>query len=227
MDASPTFDARAAITRSMLGWGIVAGPFYLLIGVIHALLRPGFDFTEHALSLLILTETGWIQRGNLILVGAMVMVAAWGFGRTVTGPARARTVQVLIAIYGVSLVGSGVFAPDPVAGFPAGAEATASLSGILHLAFGGIGFVVLGVAAFAFSGWCRSRGSGRGRLLCLLAGLVVLIGFGGGAALSTMPVGVLLLWIAVVTGFSWLAGASVYAYRTVPHPDGAGVPGES
>ena len=41
-----SFDGRAAATRSFLGWGVVAGPFYLLVAVIHALLKPGFDFSR-------------------------------------------------------------------------------------------------------------------------------------------------------------------------------------
>ncbi|WP_150462860.1 DUF998 domain-containing protein [Nesterenkonia ebinurensis] len=220
MATSPTFNTRAAITRSMLGWGIVAGPFYIFVGVVHALLRPEFEFSQHALSLLMLTETGWIQRINLILAGIMVIFAAWGMGRSVEGPARARTLLILIAAYGASLIGGGLFPPDAVEGFLPGAEAAVSTSGILHLAFGGIGFLMLAAAAVVFSSWCQSRESGRGRLLSILAGLVVTLGFVGGATLSTMPAGVLLLWIAVVMGFVWLAGASLYAYRTVPHPDG-------
>ena len=36
---------------------------------------------------------------------------------------------------------------------------------------------------------------------------------------SERSAGVLLLWIAVLTSWAWLAWASVRAYRTVPHPD--------
>ena len=78
-NTTDSFDGRAAATRSFLGWGVVAGPFYLLVAVIHALLKPGFDFTKHALSLLMVTDTGWVQRANLILVGLMVIAADIGF----------------------------------------------------------------------------------------------------------------------------------------------------
>lgn len=211
-----TFDGHAAATRSFLGWGVVAGPFYLLVAVIHALLKPGFDFTKHALSLLMITDTGWIQRVNLMLVGVMVIAAAIGFSRALEGRRR---IAVLVGVYGVALIGSGIFAPDPMAGFPVGMEQTASLSGILHLVFGAIGFVALGVAAIMFSGWCRGRGQRSAGVLSLVAGIVIILGFVGGGALSASPIGVLLLWISVVAGLAWLFGASLLAYRSVPHPD--------
>ncbi|GAA5149649.1 hypothetical protein GCM10025768_13110 [Microbacterium pseudoresistens] len=59
MPQDPTaFDRAAAVTRSLLGWGVVVGPFYLVIGVALALTRPGFDLSRHALSLLTLGEFG-------------------------------------------------------------------------------------------------------------------------------------------------------------------------
>ena len=73
-------DGRAAATRSLLGWGVVAGPFYLVVAVVHALLKPGFDFSRHAISLLMITDTGWVQRANLVLAGVMVIAAGIGFG---------------------------------------------------------------------------------------------------------------------------------------------------
>jgi hypothetical protein len=48
--AGAGFDRRAAVTRSLLGWGVVAGPFYLVFGLILALTRPGFDVGHDALS---------------------------------------------------------------------------------------------------------------------------------------------------------------------------------
>lgn len=212
------FDGRAAATRSLLGWGVVAGPFYLLVSVLHALFKPGFDFSRHALSLLMVTDTGWIQRANLILVGVMVIAAAFGFGRAMDGR-RGAWVRALLIIYSGALIGSGVFAPDPMGGFPAGADETVTTSGLLHLAFGAVGFVALGVAAIVFAGWCRSRRRRGAGILSLIAGIVVIAGFAGGGALSQSSAGVLLLWIAVLAGFAWLVCASVLAYRSVPHPE--------
>lgn len=59
------------MTRSLLGWGIVAGVFYLAAGVTLGLLREGFSFAEHPLSLLMLGERGWMQTANLVIAGTM------------------------------------------------------------------------------------------------------------------------------------------------------------
>ena len=58
---APTLDRTAAITRSLLGWGAVADPYSLAVGLALALTRPGFDPSRHALSLLMLGDWGWIQ----------------------------------------------------------------------------------------------------------------------------------------------------------------------
>jgi hypothetical protein len=211
------FDSAAAITRSLLGWGVVAGIFYLMVGIVLALTRDGFDITRHALSLLMLGDLGWIQTLNLILSGIMTIAAAVGFARVMRWPGLA---GVLIGAYGACLIGSGIFPPDPMAGFPDGAvPGEASTSGILHLAFGGIGFLLLGAASLVFAAYCRRRRESGWAAYSWISGAVVIGGFVGGAALSTQAIGIGLLWIAVVAGWSWLAAASIHLYRAVPHPD--------
>jgi hypothetical protein len=49
--------------------------------------------------------------------------------------------------------------------------------------------------------------------------VIIAVGFAGGAALASGPLGVVLLWIAVVVGWAWLLVASLRAYQAVPHPD--------
>jgi hypothetical membrane protein len=201
-------DTRAAVTRSMLGWGVVAGPFYLLFGLILALTRPGFDFGRDALSILLIGELGWIQGLNLVLSGLMTIVAAIGLSRTPDWP---RVSAVLVGIYGLGMVLSAFAAPDrPGSG-------AGTVAGILHLAFGGVGFLCLGIAATLAASWYRRRQS-TGAVWSLGAGILVIAAFVAGGALSTGPAGVALLWVAVVTGWVWLALTSVVAYRAVPHP---------
>ena len=209
------FDSAAAITRSMLGWGVVAGPFYLVFGLILALTRPGFDLTRDALSLLLLGSAGWLQALNLILAGAMTLVAAVGLART---PRWSRAAAVLVGVYGLCLVLSAIFPPDATAYFPPGAAGGVfTVHGLLHLVFGGIGFLALGIASILAARWHR-RQSARGSAWSIVAGVVVIVGFVGGGALSQGPAGVALLWIAVLAGWGWLAWTSVVAYRAVPHP---------
>jgi hypothetical membrane protein len=213
---APAFDRSAAVTRSLLGWGVVAGPFYVVVGLALALTRPGFDLGRHALSLLMLGEFGWMQRTNLILAGLMVLAAALGFIRAIRS-GRGLAIGVLVGVYGACLVLSAIFPPDPVDGFPVGATASATTSGILHLVFGAIGFLALAAAAFAYAAWLGAERL-PGRALAYVLGAIVVLGFVGGAALAMSPIGIVLLWLAVLAGWAWLALASARVYRWSPHP---------
>jgi hypothetical membrane protein len=218
MSAPDDLDRRAAVTRSLLGWGVVAGPFYVVVSLILALTRPGFMLSQHALSLLALGDGGWMQRTNLVLTGLMVAVAGLGMTRAIRN-GRGLAVGALCIVDGLALMLSAVFLPDPATGFPPGSEGGQfSTSGVLHLLFGALGFLAITAAAWACSRWGRDEGllmlARNSRILAIC----VLVGFVGGAALATNTVGVILLWIAVVAQFAWLALASSTIYRWSPHP---------
>ncbi|MDE3725109.1 DUF998 domain-containing protein [Nocardiopsis sp. N85] len=215
------FDRGAAVTRSLLGYGVLVGPFYLVVGLVHALLREGFDVTRHPLSLLTLGGTGWIQITNLVLSGLMVCVAALGVRRALGTARGARATALLLTVYGVCVLLSGVFVPDPMAGFPVGATApeTPGVSGIAHLVMGAVGFLALAGAAVAGAVWARATERRGPAIGSIAAAVLIAGGFIVGAALAMVPGGVAGLWLAVLTGWTWLALFSVTVYRTVPHPD--------
>jgi len=51
----------ARVTKSLLGYGVLAGPFYVIVVLAQALTRPGFDLARHDASLLSNGPLGWIQ----------------------------------------------------------------------------------------------------------------------------------------------------------------------
>jgi hypothetical protein len=53
-------------TRSLLRCGVVAGPFYLAVGLMQALVRDGFDVARHSLRVLSNGSGGWIQTANFV-----------------------------------------------------------------------------------------------------------------------------------------------------------------
>src|SRR5215831_16792598 len=65
----------------LLRWGMMAGPFYLAVGLAQAFTRQGFDFARHPLSVLANGPGGWIQTANFVITGAMVIAAAVGVQR--------------------------------------------------------------------------------------------------------------------------------------------------
>lgn len=217
-ESQPTsdFDRGAAVTRSMLGWGVVAGPFYVAFGLILALTRPGFDLTQDALSLLLVGDLGWLHWLNLVLSGLMTVVAALGLART---PGWSRTAATLVAVYGICLVLSAIFPPDATENFPPGAGGgEMTTQGLLHFVVGGLGFLSIGVAAIIAGSWL-GRQRWWGGLWSRIAGAAIVVAFLAGGALSAFPGGVALIWIAVLVAWTWLAMTSIVAYRAVPHPD--------
>ncbi|HLS24555.1 MAG TPA: DUF998 domain-containing protein [Beutenbergiaceae bacterium] len=220
----PGFDRGAAITRSLLGWGVVAGPFYLAIGLVLAATRSGFDLSRHPLSLLMLGPWGWLQRTNLVLAALMTIIAALGMYRAVRD-GRGLAMSVLTGCYGAGMLLSAAFPPDPVAGFPAGdpvgtgeAVTAMTLGGTLRFLFGGIAFLAVAAAALSYARWAGRIGErAYARAGTALAALIV-AGFLIGAAMGTSPLGIGLLWAAVVCSWAWLALACAHFYRWTPHP---------
>ena len=49
------------ITKSLLGYGVIAGPIYVLAVAGQMAMRDGFDPTRHAASQLANGDFGWIQ----------------------------------------------------------------------------------------------------------------------------------------------------------------------
>jgi len=147
-------EADARLTSVLLGCGIAAGPTYIIVALLQVLMREGFDVRRHALSLLANGELGWIQMANLLVSGALVLAGAVGARRLLGGNRGARWGPILLAGYGLGLMGAGIFVPDPAQGFPPGAviESSAmSRSGLLHFVFGGIGFYALIAACVVFA----------------------------------------------------------------------------
>lgn len=126
--------------------------------------------------------------------------------------------SIAVIVAGAAIVLAAIFRPDAAQGFPVGAEATMSVSGMLHLAAGGIELVAFAIAAVLLARRLSDRGERSRALWSRIAAAATVLGFAGGAALATMPIGVALLWIAVVASLAWLLTASIWIYRIVPHP---------
>lgn len=190
--------------RSLLRWGIVAGPFYLAVGLAQALLREGFDFARHPLSVLANGSWGWVQTANFVLSGLMVLAATVGFGR-VLGP-KSRAFRWSLAGYGLGMILAAIFPADPVDGFPPGTPTgpptSISTTGLMHFVAGALTFLMLGISGFAAAWTMMRRRQTPLALLSLFSGLSVFIGFFGGIA---SPIGIAGIWFAVVVGWTWLA----------------------
>jgi hypothetical protein len=191
----------------LLGWGVIAGPFYLALGIGQGLLRQGFSFERHPLSVLANGSGGWLQTANFALSGAMVIAAVGGF-RRVLAPRPGAWTWFLFA-YGAGMILAAIFPADPVDGFPPGTPlgfpTSISTIGLTHFIVGALTFTSIGVSGLC-AAWAMRRRSLPLAWLSLVSGLLVLGGFFGGVAL---PIGVAGIWFAVVIGWVWLAMMSL------------------
>lgn len=208
--------AAGRITRSLLGYGIVAGSLYVVVALAQALTRDGFDLKKHAWSLLANGEFGWIQITNFIVAGVMTVAAAVGLHRALAPGRGATWGPLLVGAYGVSLMAAGLFRADPAQGFPVGTPESTTISwhGMLHLVVGGIGFLCLIAACFVLA----SRFSREGRRglawFSRVTGVVFLAGFAGIMGGSHGPT-TLAFVAAVVIVWAWLSTVCVHFYRTI------------
>lgn len=189
------------LTRVLLICGLIAGPFYLVVSLIQALIRPGFDLLRHDLSLLANGPFGWVQITNLVLTGLLVLAFSVGLRRGLpAGPGRIWG-PILLGIYGIGLIGAGFFTADPAFGFPPGTPANAhaiSWHGLLHIVTAGIGFLGLIAACFVLARRFASRRQRGGAAFSLATGVIFFAAFAGVAAGSGQTWSVIGFWIGVV-----------------------------
>lgn len=135
-------------------------------------------------------------------------------GRAMRGGPGGTWGPLLVGLYGLGLIGAGVFVADPMNGFPPGLPANAygnvSWHGLLHFVFGGVGFIGLIAACFAFArrfadlgerGWARySVATG---VLYFAAFFGIAAGSQQGGAVLTFVV--LAFTAAVVLGWAWIS----------------------
>ncbi len=222
-------DPAARVTRSLAGYGVLAGPFYVVVSLVQAVRRDGFDLSRHSWSQLALGDFGWVQVGNLVVTGLMALALSVALRRTlvgvsgvpgVPGARGARAVPVLVGVFGAGLVIAGLFPADPAGGFPVGMPTPAAPTGhgTLHLVSSGLGFVALAAAMVVMAlRYAAERRSGR-VVWSVVAATALLGGFGTIASGST--IGVPAFTVGILVAFAWLSvlGADVYARATRATP---------
>lgn len=211
--------ASGRVTRSLLGYGVIAGPFYLAVSLAQAATRDGFDPVGQEWSLLASGPGGWIQVTNLVLTELMVIAAAVGIRRSFDTGVGRRWAPRLLAGYGVGLVATGVFRADPMNGYPLGAPdgppVHPSLHGALHVGAGGVGFLALVAATWLLATRFRAEGRRRSAALTRAVGIAFLAAFAGIATASRTPAVNLAFTAAVVVSWGWLSVTCLHQYKTV------------
>jgi hypothetical membrane protein len=185
---------------------MVAGPLYLIIAFVQAITRDGFDVRRHALSHLSNGSLGWIQVLNFLLTGVLVFLGAVGVRRALVAGRARRSGPILLATYGICLLGAGIFKADPAPGFPpdvAEVSTSMSTSGLLHFVFGGVGFYALIGACFVLAWRFRDDGSAGWSAWSAATGVVFFVSFALIASGTTAPAAMLAFYGAVALAWIW------------------------
>jgi hypothetical protein len=217
MSAATTCSPSVRITRSLLGYGVVAGPLYVGAVLVQAVLRPGFDLLHDDASLLANGSWGWVQVANFLVTGACVAAFAIGTARALSGRPGGVWAPRLLAVYAVGLVAAGIFVADPMNGFPAGAPAghpeVISVHGILHIVSAAVGFIGLVAACFVMARRFATEKRQRWTAFSIVTGAVFLLGFGAIASGSSSAIVLVGFWAALLLSWSWMAAVAIDLYR--------------
>lgn len=211
---------KAEQTKLLLTGGVLAGPIYIIVGIAQIFTREGFDVTRHPLSFMSLGDLGWIQITNFIVTGLLVIAGAVGMRRLAQADKRLRRGAILIGIYGLGVVGGGVFVSDPALGFPPGTPdtypQTMSWHGLLHFIFGQIGFLALIAASLVYARYFAANGLRGWAVFSTLTGTIFLFAIIASVVTSAgdgSAWGMLALYAAVALAWIWLA-ALLYHMRS-------------
>ena len=199
--------------------GAIAGPLYICVGAIEALLRRGFDIRIHSLSLLANGSAGWIHSAMMVTTGLLTVVGALGLSSAQRADRRSYAMIIGLAVYGAGIATAGLLRADPAEGFPAGTPAgppvVVTISGIGHLVAGGIGFLGLIVACLACARKSTQTGE-RGWAACSAAiGIYYLVAFAGIASGGGNPMINIAFTVAVALGWGWVTALCVRTLKRV------------
>jgi Ni/Fe-hydrogenase subunit HybB-like protein len=172
------------MTTKLLSAGMIAGPFFIVVSLVQAFTREGFDWIRHPASLLSLGNLGFIQIANFVITGALFIACAVGLKRIVTAGVGRKWLARLFVLVGVAFILGGVFVADPAFGFPPGTPEgmpkTMSWHSMIHGFAPVIGSLAMSAALLIFAR--RSLKQGR-RVAAIVSVLVVMISF----VLSSLP----------------------------------------
>lgn len=193
------------MTQRLLGGGLVAGPLFTLGYLLEGASREGYSAWRHPVSSLALGKHGWQQTLNFLVSGGLLMGSAIGTRRAngaSAWPAR------LIGAVGLGLVGAGVFACDPIGGYPPGTPLSPDRPtprGVLHRLFSSLVFFGLPALFVLEARRGKSFWAGYSVTTCAaFVGSFALSSAGFAQAPGLANLGGLFQRMSLSAGFAWL-----------------------
>lgn len=139
----------SSLDRALLACGVASTPVFYALAALQLALRPGYDIRTQPISFLALGELGWIQIVNFLLTGVLALAGALGLRRALRGQRGGAASPVLAGLYGLGMIGAGLFGPDPL---PAPGQAPQmSATGAMHMVAFLVSFLSLIAACFVLA----------------------------------------------------------------------------
>jgi Protein of unknown function (DUF998) len=142
-------------TAGLLGCGVVAAALFPVVSLAQAFTLTGFDLRRHGLSSLTLGDLGLLQTANFVITGLLAGLFAVGVRQALRSGRAGTFGPALIGVYGLGMIGGGIFTPDPALGWPSGAPAGVpehlSTSSILHTVCAAAAFLSVIAAGLVFA----------------------------------------------------------------------------
>jgi hypothetical protein len=191
------------------------------------LTRTGFDLRRHPLSLLSNGDWGWIHSSMLVSTGVLTIAGAVGMRRALQNDSGKLAGSLLVGLYGLGLIGAGIFTADPALGFPPGTPMdanTVSWHGMLHFIVGAIGFVGLIIACLVFARHFAIRKQSGWAVYSVATGVLFSAAFYG-IATGSQHGGIMLTFVllaftaAVVLGWLWISAVTAHLLQRVTAGD--------
>jgi hypothetical protein len=213
---------RRTPQRLLLGSAAVGLTAFVATFLVEGALRPRYHPWRHAISQLSLGPFGWVNTIAILVAGLALLAFAAGLRSALPTGIGATWGPRLIGVTGTCFLLAAVFPDDPGLGYPPGAPAQQTVSGLIHgllitLAVGCLSAACLVMARrFAsdpdWRGWARySTVTG----LVVAAGYVataVVAGLDQAGVLPNAPGGLLQRGMIII-GFGWIVLVAVRLLR--------------
>ena len=193
--------------------GIVAGPLFVVVGLVQAFARQGFDLRDHNLSLLSNGQFGWIQITSFVVTGLLFVVCASGLMAVLASGRASKWGPRLVGLFGTGMVAAGVFVPDPAFGFPPGTPHgkpdSISWHGAVHYTVASLAFLALIAACFVFVRRFRALGQRGWMTSSALVGVLLIAGLAAVSSGSRSAPGNITFVAAALLGFLWVSALAM------------------
>lgn len=201
-----------ARSSNLLNAGIIGGPFFIIVALVHGMLREGFSLVRHPASLLSLGDAGWIQIVNFVLTGILFILAGVGLSKVLTSGIGSKWVSRLFYLFGTALILGGVFTADPGLGFPPGAPEGSPKEMSWHAMVHGfapiLGFIAQFIALIILARRFGSQGLPLWKNLTIVVAVLMFV-------LAIIPnftadwekgiFNFIPLWASVIIGYIWMS----------------------